>query len=93
MYGYSIINDTEFDLANLGPRFPPAKRIWVLPLTLTWQVLHIWLGYFVTYMLYVAGYMKCPGVTVTFLPLNCIPDLSKKSKYNKLFDVIYFSNR
>lgn len=38
------------------------------------------------------GYMKCPGMTVTFLPLNCIPDLPKKSKYNKLFDVIYFSN-
>lgn len=38
------------------------------------------------------GYMRCPGTTVTFLPLNCVPDLSKKSKYNKLFDVIYFSN-
>jgi len=43
-------------------------------------------------MLYVAGYMKCAGITVTFLPLNCVPDLSQKSKYNKLFDVIYFSN-
>ncbi|KAL9978714.1 hypothetical protein ACROYT_G016264 [Oculina patagonica] len=38
------------------------------------------------------GYMKCPGIRVSFLPLNCVPDLSKKSKYNKLFDVIYFSN-
>lgn len=38
------------------------------------------------------GYMECPDVKVTFLPLNCVPDLSKKSKYNKLFDVIYFSN-
>ena len=37
--------------------------------------------------------MECPDVKVTFLPLNCVPDLSKKSKYNKLFDVIYFSNR
>lgn len=37
--------------------------------------------------------MEYPDVKVTFLPLNCVPDLSKKSKYNKLFDVIYFSNR
>lgn len=44
-------------------------------------------------MLYFAGYMKCPGIKIHFLPVNCVPDLSKKSKYNKLFDVIYFSNR
>lgn len=49
--------------------------------------------YFVYMLYYFAGYMKCPGITVSFLPLNCVPDLSKKSKYNKLFDVIYFSNR
>ena len=40
-----------------------------------------------------AGYVKCPGVKVHFLSVNCVPDLSKKSKYSKLFDVIYFSNR
>lgn len=38
------------------------------------------------------GYVKCPGVKVHFLPVNCVPDLSRKSKYSKLFDVIYFSN-
>ena len=36
--------------------------------------------------------MKCPGVKVHFLPINSVPDLPKKSKYNKLFDIIYFSN-
>lgn len=37
-------------------------------------------------------YIKCPGIMVHFLPVNSVPDLSKKSKYSKLFDVIYFSN-
>jgi len=37
--------------------------------------------------------MNCPGIKVHFLPINCVPVLSKKSKYNKLFDVVYFSNR
>lgn len=41
---------------------------------------------------FVQGYMKCPGVKIHFLPMNCVPDLSKKSKYSKLFDVVYFSN-
>ena len=44
-------------------------------------------------LFYFVGYMKCAGIKVHFLPINCVPDLSKKSKYNKLFDVIYFSNR
>lgn len=37
-------------------------------------------------------YMNFPGVKVYFLPINSVPDLPKKSKYNKLFDIIYFSN-
>ncbi|XP_068707855.1 dynein axonemal assembly factor 3-like isoform X2 [Montipora foliosa] len=38
------------------------------------------------------GYIKCPGIKVHFLPVNCVLDLSKKSKYNNFFDVVYFSN-
>ncbi|KAL5019261.1 hypothetical protein ScPMuIL_004983 [Solemya velum] len=32
------------------------------------------------------------NVKVTFLPLNSLPDLGKKSKYQKRFDTVYFSN-
>jgi hypothetical protein len=32
-------------------------------------------------------------VTITFLPINSAGELHKKSKYHKLFDIIYFSNR
>jgi dynein assembly factor 3 len=31
-------------------------------------------------------------VTITFLPINSAGELHKKSKYHKLFDIIYFSN-
>lgn len=37
--------------------------------------------------------MECFDVKVIFLLLNCVLDFFKKSKYNKLFDVIYFLNR
>eukprot|EP00794_Sanderia_malayensis_P016957 gene16957-18664_t len=39
-----------------------------------------------------AGYMIPEDCTISFLPLNCFQDLPRKSKYNKLFDVVYFSN-
>nr|KAG5702916.1 hypothetical protein BaRGS_034689 [Batillaria attramentaria] len=31
-------------------------------------------------------------VKVTFLPLGCVPDLTKRSKFQKAFNVVYFSN-
>lgn len=31
-------------------------------------------------------------VKVTFLPLGCVPDLTKRGKYQKFFNVVYFSN-
>nr|XP_022322962.1 dynein assembly factor 3, axonemal-like [Crassostrea virginica] len=31
-------------------------------------------------------------VRITFLPLNSLPDLHKKSKYQKLFHLVYFAN-
>ncbi|XP_028399655.1 dynein assembly factor 3, axonemal-like [Dendronephthya gigantea] len=36
--------------------------------------------------------IQTEGVKVHFLPLNCVPDLQKKSKYKQLFDLVYFSN-
>lgn len=32
-------------------------------------------------------------VKITFLPLNCLPDLQKKSKYPNTFHMVYFANR
>ncbi|CAB4020560.1 Hypothetical predicted protein [Paramuricea clavata] len=39
-----------------------------------------------------AGYIATDNVKVYFLPLNCVPDLQKKSKYRELFNLVYFSN-
>ncbi|XP_064603261.1 dynein axonemal assembly factor 3-like [Liolophura sinensis] len=36
--------------------------------------------------------LQVNGVKVTLLPLNCLPDMHKKSKYKKKFDLMYFSN-
>ena len=33
------------------------------------------------------------GCHIIFLPLNSVPELSKKAKFKNLFDVAYFSNR
>lgn len=42
---------------------------------------------------YFLGYDSIEDVKINILPLNCVPDLSRKAKYKQLFDVIYFSNR
>ena len=33
------------------------------------------------------------GCHIIFLPLNSVPELSKKAKFKNLFDIAYFSNR
>ncbi|XP_069132201.1 dynein axonemal assembly factor 3-like isoform X2 [Argopecten irradians] len=36
--------------------------------------------------------MTVDGVKVTFLPISSLTDIAKKSKYQKLFHVVYFAN-
>ncbi|KAF6026422.1 DNAAF3 [Bugula neritina] len=38
------------------------------------------------------SYLSCDNVKITFLPLNSLPELSKKEKYQNMFDQVYFSN-
>jgi hypothetical protein len=37
--------------------------------------------------------IELEGIKVIFLPLGMTPDLHKKSKFQKLFNVVYFANR
>ena len=37
--------------------------------------------------------LPCDKFRVHFLPLQCSQELYKKSKYQKLFNVVYISNR
>lgn len=36
--------------------------------------------------------IKVDNIKIHFLPLNCIPDLGKKSKYQNLFNMVFLSN-
>ncbi|ELU12844.1 hypothetical protein CAPTEDRAFT_219243 [Capitella teleta] len=38
------------------------------------------------------GLMELEGIRVTFLPLGSAPDLHKKSKFQKLFNIVFFAN-
>lgn len=40
----------------------------------------------------VIGCIPTENVSIHFLPLNCIPDLQKKTKFQQLFHMVYFSN-
>jgi len=37
-------------------------------------------------------YFSLEDIKINILPINCVPDLSRKAKYKQLFDVLYFSN-
>ena len=48
---------------------------------------------FITIFFSVLVAMPLEDVSVSFLPLASLLDLPKKGKYQKLFHIIYFSNR
>ena len=52
----------------------------------------VWLSRLPTYGTY--DHYCCSGsYKITFLPLQSIKEMAKKARFNKLFDIAYFSNR
>lgn len=42
---------------------------------------------------FVSAPIQCDDVCVHFLPLNCLTDLHSKSKFQKLFNIVFMSTR